>query len=83
MIEATVPLSPKSDNTLFIYSKISDLFLEEYLEQDLEDGMVNVSDLESMIDTYLTSFIHSIKLLDDVIVHNQPLNKIDQVFDVN
>tara|TARA_B100001029_G_C14791391_1_gene302025 strand:+ start:41 stop:643 length:603 start_codon:yes stop_codon:yes gene_type:complete len=81
MIEATVPLSPKSDNTLFVYSKVSDLFLEEYLEQDLEEGLINVSDIESMIDNYLTSFIHSIKLLDDVIVHQQPLKKIDQVFD--
>ena len=83
MIEATVPLSPKAENTLFIYSKITDLFLEEYLEQDLEEGMINNSDIESMVDTYLTGFINSIKLLDDVIVHNQPLNKIDQVFDTN
>ena len=81
LIEATVPLSPKSDNTLFVYSKISELFSEEYLENDLEEGLINVSDIEAMIDTYLTSFRNSIKLLDDVIVHGQPLNKINQVFD--
>ena len=81
LIEATVPLSPKSDNALFVYSKISELFSEEYLENDLEEGLIKVSDIEAMIDTYLTSFRNSIKVLDDVIVHNQPLNKINQVFD--
>ena len=61
MIEATVPLSPTAENTLFVYSKVSELFAEEYLENDLEEGLINVSDIEAMIDNYLTSFRNSIK----------------------
>lgn len=71
-----------SQESLLIYSRISELFKEEYLENDLSEGLITASELEMMFEVSLISFVNFIKILDDILVKGKKLNRIDEIFNV-
>jgi hypothetical protein len=79
-LESVKRINDPTYEALFIYSKIGQLFSEDYLEQDVEDGLIAESELGLMFEVNIVSFLNFLKTLDDVLVKGKHLNKIDQIF---
>ena len=80
VLERVKQINDPANESLFIYSRFGELFLEEYLEQDLEEGLVNEQELTLMLEVHIASFINFIKILDDLVVKGKQLNTIDQLY---
>ncbi len=78
-LEKVTPIGSKNQTeSLMIYSKIDDIFSEGYLEQDVEEGLLSVQEIESMIEVHLISFVNFLKLLDDLLHKGKDVKQLDK-----
>ncbi len=50
-----------------VYSRLNELFLEEYFEHDLEEGLMQKEELEELVNSHMVAFVQFIKAIDDLL----------------
>lgn len=73
-IDRVKRINDPSHESLILYSKLNEQFVDGYLDQDVEDGLITSSELSLLVEGNFLGFINFIKLLDDVIVHGKRPN---------
>ncbi len=79
VLERVVPIDHEESETLVVYSRLGELLMDGFLAQDIEEGMIPIDDVETLISGYLVSFINFIKLLDSLVHHQQDTHQITRV----
>ncbi|MFT5170965.1 MAG: hypothetical protein ACI9BD_000737 [Candidatus Marinamargulisbacteria bacterium] len=80
MIDRVARINDESQASLMVYSKLNDLFLNHFFEEEMEDGSMSESEFSMMIEVNLVSFVNFVKILDDVI-KGKKLSKLEHIFD--
>jgi hypothetical protein len=82
VIEQALPLHKNYPPSLVIYSKLNELLSDGYLSEDYEEGLVSQPELETMLSSYLISFVNCIKLIEDIMYHNKSIESIKYITQV-
>ncbi len=77
IIEQLKRLNEPSQESILIYSRLNEQFNEGYVEQDMEEGLINENELHLLMDVNMLSFVNFIKLMDDIVVKGKRLDKIN------
>ena len=83
MVERSRSLTDPGEEVVLIASKISELYASSYLEEDIEEGTLSESDVEAMLEHYLTGFVTFIKALDDIVVKRKRFKSVDKIYDIS
>ena len=79
VLERVVPIDPEESETLVVYSRLGELLMDGFLAQDIEEGMIPIDDVETLVSAYFISFINFIKLLDNLVHHQADTHEINRV----
>jgi len=78
-IERVKRLDDPNSQVVVIYSKLSELFVEEFLEKDMEDDLISEKDLESIFDLHILSFSNFLKVLDEVVIKGNNIQSVNKI----
>ena len=53
--------------------------MKQFLEQDLEEGLLTESECRNLLEVYLVSFVNFIKVLDDCLVKGKRLKRAGSI----
>jgi hypothetical protein len=73
-------LDDPTEESLIIYSKLSELISDESFEEDLAEGFITEQEVRDIIEEKVSGFVSFITLLDAVLLKNIPISQIDAVF---
>ena len=76
LLERVKRFHDPSFHVFLIYSKLNEIFLEEYFEHDVEAGILSEDELTHLFDAHFTSLIQFIRLFDDVVTKGKPLDSL-------
>ena len=79
-LDVTQSIGEPHKSSLIIQSKLSDFFQDDQYPMFMANDSISSSEIMARFDIYLGSFIRVIKLLDELIVKNKPLSKLNQLF---
>jgi len=80
LVERISHLNAEEPDTLLVYSKMGSIFSDGYVEEDLEDGFTNETELTLKFEVSLISFVNFIKLLDDILNKGKSAHHITTIF---
>jgi hypothetical protein len=83
MVERTRLLTDPSEESLVIYSRIGEMYASTYVEDDLDEGVIEEEELTAMIEKYLTGFATFLQALDDLIVKRRKISMIDGLYNLS
>lgn len=66
-------------HVMVAYSKLGELFVEEFLEQDMEDELISQNDLEAVFELHLASYTNFLFVLDEVLFKGHSINSLDKI----
>jgi len=79
VIERVTQISEQNLESMVFYSKINDFLGDQFLEEDLQDGMTSAAEVEDVISQYIINFVNFLKLLDDAIHRKKPLSDLKKL----
>jgi hypothetical protein len=83
LVERNKLLTDPSEESLVIYSRIGELYAASYVEEDLDEGMIQEQELAVMIEKYFIGFNRFLQALDDLLVKRKKISAIDQLYNVS
>ena len=66
-----------SSSSLVIYSKISELFIDHFFEDELEEKSISLPELHHLLKDQITGFTNFIMILDEILFKNKHIDTID------
>jgi hypothetical protein len=83
IVERTRLLTDATEESLVVYSKISELYSSSYVEDDLEEGVIEEPELTQMIEQYLIGYTTFLQALDDLLSKRKRKTMIDGIYSAN
>lgn len=65
IVERSKRIGSPEISSILIYSKLGELFLERFFEEELLEGLIQTDELETLITEYLQQFTKFIKVFDE------------------
>ena len=75
-LERVMDVANFSAESLMITSKIQEQLLDTGLDE--LEGMIELQDFKTIFSTHLNVFIHAVKVLDEIIINNTSLKKVEK-----
>ncbi|NDC82419.1 hypothetical protein EB093_01975 [bacterium] len=80
LVEHTRLLTDGSEESLVIYSKISEMYDDMFLDEDVDDGYVDESELTILIERYLVGFSKFLQMLELVACKHHTISELDDLY---
>lgn len=80
VVERTRLLTDATEESLIIYSKIAEMYSATFVEDDLDDGVIDEAELTAMIEKYLVGFTTFLQALEDILSKRKKKHLVDGVY---
>lgn len=79
-LEQVKKLDSSGDDSLIIYSRLSEILGDETFEEDLAEGFISEAEVRQIIEEKVSGFLSFITLLDGILSRNMRISPIAEVF---
>lgn len=76
LVEHVKRINEPEHEIVVIFSKLNELFQTDYLEDDLEEGLILNEEINHIFNQYITNFLSFIKHFDDITSKNKKVSQI-------